>query len=75
MKVNLEDKLNEEMQYYCNYKCPYKDKVKQIEDDQWLECNNCKCEHYVSATFEVDYCGECQLKEFIMQIRDMRLEE
>lgn len=89
--MNFEDKLLEEMEYYCNYKCIHKGKtLDEIELDNGQdsieveydgECTDCgryiDFSGYISKNEllqDISVCNYCQLKNFIMQIRDIKLE-
>lgn len=70
--MSFEDKLKQEMDDYCRFKCPVKNHHlgEQVEID-W-ECGVCGDTFGVSAYVDLGRaCDNCQVVEFVRYIRDM----
>jgi len=72
--MSFEDKLKQEMNDYCRFKCPVKgvSVAKVVDEDSY--CSNCDNYSTVDYEVEISACDTCQVGEFIRHIRDMEVD-
>ncbi len=69
--MSFEDKLKQEMDDYCRFKCPVKNHRMDSQEVE-CECEDCGSRWDEDVYIEHTPCDTCQVDEFIRNIRDIK---